>query len=161
MNPQPPKPESVSNEYQVFEFADIKSGEKNFLIDVRVLDSLRDEVAKWKEKAELSERILSNNNQDWAIDDSAIRDLARKHLGDKYVNGDSYGVPPMVELVEKMEHELRAVKAERDELAKRLDRIKDYAEGALTTDLLIDHKVRDAFAQITEEATTPAEKESK
>src|SRR5438128_11999956 len=38
--------------------------------------------------------------EDWAEDDTKIRDLCRPILGNAAVDGDSYGVPPMVELVE-------------------------------------------------------------
>src|SRR2546429_5710871 len=46
-------------------------------------------------------------NEDWAEDDTAIRDLCRPILGDAAVEGDSYGVPSVVELVEKLVGELK------------------------------------------------------
>src|SRR2546430_8430937 len=46
-------------------------------------------------------------SEDWAEDDTAIRDLCRPILGDAAVDGDSYGVPSVVELVEKLVGELK------------------------------------------------------
>src|SRR2546429_7285293 len=46
-------------------------------------------------------------NEDWAEDDTAIRELCRPILGDAAVEGDSYGVPSVVGLVEKLVGELK------------------------------------------------------
>jgi len=49
-----------------------------------------------------NEQMLTSVLEDWADDDTAIRDLASKYLTKFEVDGDSYGVPPIVDVVERL-----------------------------------------------------------
>lgn len=48
------------------------------------------------------EKMLMDVLRDWAEDDTAIREMAKKYLTEFEVEGDSYGVPPIVDVVEKL-----------------------------------------------------------
>jgi regulator of replication initiation timing len=50
-------------------------------------------------------------NEDWAEDDTKIRELCRPILGDAAVDGDSYSVPSVVDLVEQLIAERAALLA--------------------------------------------------
>ena len=48
------------------------------------------------------EQMLISVLEDWADDDTAIREIAKKYLTELEVEGDSYGVPTIVDVVEKL-----------------------------------------------------------
>jgi hypothetical protein len=48
------------------------------------------------------EQMLISVLEDWADDDTAIREMAKKYLTEFEVEGDSYGVPSIVDVVEKL-----------------------------------------------------------
>ena len=58
------------------------------------LDKVLDELKQVKAQ-------LDRANQDWAEDDTAIRNMLRPILGE-FVDGDSHGVPGLPDLVEKV-----------------------------------------------------------
>lgn len=47
-------------------------------------------------------RDYINMLRDTCDDDTTIRELARPILGDKLVDGDSWGVPPITDIVEEL-----------------------------------------------------------
>lgn len=66
-----------------------------------VLDALFDRIAALEaENAALGGR-LDMANEDWASDDTEIRDLCRPIIGEREADGDSLGVTPLAEVVEK------------------------------------------------------------
>lgn len=48
------------------------------------------------------EQMLLSILEDWADDDTSIREMARKYLTEFEVEGDSYGVPSLVDVVKKL-----------------------------------------------------------
>jgi hypothetical protein len=48
------------------------------------------------------EQMLVSVLEDWADDDTAIREMAKKYLTELEVEGDSYCVPSIVDVVEKL-----------------------------------------------------------
>jgi hypothetical protein len=56
---------------------------------------LTDELAKYKS-------MLKHASEDWAEDDTTIRELARPILGDLAVDGTPDGVPPIVDIVREL-----------------------------------------------------------
>lgn len=72
----------------------------------------RDEARAERDK---EKQIREQSNRDWAEDDTAIRELVRP-LGID-VDGDSFAVPPVVELVEQA---IKALTASRDKLREAL-----------------------------------------
>ncbi len=75
-------------------------------------------------------KILDQLNLDSCHDDTAIRNLVRPILGDFATDGDSYGVPGVVDLVESLIAKL----AQRDEGLKKLldvsnQSLREYGSG--------------------------------
>ena len=64
---------------------------------------------------------------DWADAEDAIRDLCRPVLGGAAVDGDSHGVPPLVEIVKATIEKLMA--AHPLSLLKRLDELRPQMDG--------------------------------
>ena len=79
------------------------------------------------QRAEHAQETLRQFLRDWDEDDTAIRDLCRPVLGDFSVDGDSYGVPPLVEIVKATIEKLRA--AHPLSLLKRLDELRPQMDG--------------------------------
>lgn len=64
---------------------------------------------------------------DWAEAEAAIRDLCRPVLGGAAVDGDSHGVPPLVEVVKAAIEKLREVQP--PSLLERLDELRPQMDG--------------------------------
>ncbi len=66
-----------------------------------------DDAISAHQRAEHAQEMLRQFLRDWDEDDTAIRDLCRPVLGGAAVDGDSYGVPPLVEVVRMTIEKLR------------------------------------------------------
>lgn len=66
--------------------------------------------------------------RDTCDDDTQIRELARPILGDKGVDGDSYCVPPITDIVEELTRRLATALAENAELQADKERL-DWLSG--------------------------------
>jgi hypothetical protein len=78
----------------------------------RELVTLRAENAALKAEVAHKQKLIQNSCEDWAEDDTRIKELAKPFGID--VEGDSYAVPTMVDVVECMAKLLTKVQAEMD-----------------------------------------------
>src|ERR1043166_1964598 len=74
---------------------------------------------------------LKRRCEDWAEDDTAIRNLCRPILGDAAVDGDSYRVPSIVDLVERLAKDRAALAAKVEQLRSVLGEISLFRLRAL------------------------------
>lgn len=81
--------------------------------------------------------------QDWADTDSTVRAIAKRVLPAEWVDGSPEAIPPIAEIVERLEQQLSTVTGERDRIIKSLAReerehlgtieSRDVAEEILNT----------------------------
>jgi len=64
--------------------------------------------ATLREKLELEREINRRHCDEWAEDDTAIREIAAKFIPQEWIDGDSYYVPSMVECVGRLAEKLRS-----------------------------------------------------
>jgi len=83
---------------------------------------------KDKRVAEL-ETMLRHSTEDSCADDTAIRELARGILPDIDIDGDSYGVPPIVDVVEGIVKKIKDMERVIDEQVELIDRLLQRANN--------------------------------
>jgi DNA repair exonuclease SbcCD ATPase subunit len=76
-------------------------------------------IEELQEKIKILENRIHNLCLDWAEDDTAIKNFAKKFGID--IEGDSYGVPCMVDVVEEMAKMLELSETHQEFLFKQID----------------------------------------
>lgn len=99
------------------------------LMAIEVAKDLAAELNAREEKLAEAKGLLRNSITDQCNDDRQIRELAKPFGID--VEGDSYGVPGMVDVVEAMAKKLSELQAERDRLRAAVESIAESAGGEL------------------------------
>jgi hypothetical protein len=85
--------------------------------------------ATLREELELKLEINRRHCDDWADDDTAIRNIAAKFIPQAWINGDTYYVPSMVTCVEKVAEQLAAVTNENATLREEVSRYKEQSNA--------------------------------
>jgi hypothetical protein len=83
----------------------------------------------YKEKLAKVEEINRRACEDWADDDTRVKELAKPFFTELQINGDSYGVPGVVDIAELFATRLAKVEDEKRELVRALQELRDCQNG--------------------------------
>jgi len=119
------------------------------------------EIKKLRGEVVLLNKVQKLSNSDWAETDTAVRERARKVLSEMQVEGDSYGVPPIEEIVDLLVAEVERLRTEKADDWKACCESARLAAGKIMTlrsaveRLRLTKEERQLLEEISESPSVP------